>query len=190
MMAPRHHGAMRHVASTRIDLGTRTIFNLMGPLCNPARAKRQLVGVFGQSWLEPVAEVLARLGSTRAWVVHGGDGLDELTTTTSSHVAELKDGRIRTFDVSPEMVGLPMARPEDLIGGDAVANAEALQALLEAAPGPYRDIVLLNSAAALVVAEKAADLKEGVMLAAEAIDSGKARIVLRRLIAMTNEAVG
>jgi anthranilate phosphoribosyltransferase len=188
MMAPRHHGAMRHVAGPRVELGTRTIFNLLGPLANPAGARRQLIGVFARQWIEPIAHVLGRLGAERAWVVHGSDGLDEITTTGPSHVAELRDGRVTTFEIAPEQVGIARARPEDLRGADAGANAAALQALLDGIRGPYRDIVLLNSAAALVVAGPAEDLGAGVARAAEAIDSGAAKAVLAALVAISNRA--
>jgi len=186
LMAPRHHAAMRHVAGARVELGTRTIFNLLGPLANPAGAKRQLVGVFAERWLEPMAEVLGRLGAERAWVVHGSDGLDEITTTGPTSVAEWNKGAVRRFTVTPEEVGLARAKPADLKGGDAAHNAAALRRVLEGEPGPYRDIVILNAAAALVVAGKAEDLKHGVTRAIPAIDSGKARGVLDRLVVITN----
>jgi anthranilate phosphoribosyltransferase len=184
LMAPRHHSAMRHVMNVRRELGIRTIFNLLGPLSNPAGTRRQLVGVFASEWVKPLAEVLLRLGAKVAWVVHGGDGLDELTISGPSEVAELKDGQIRTFTVTPEDAGLPRARIEDIQGGDAIANARALRALLHGQPGPYRDIVLLNSAAALIVAGVAEDLRAGVALAQDAIDSGAALATLDRLIAV------
>jgi anthranilate phosphoribosyltransferase len=187
MMAPRHHGAMRHVAGARVELGTRTIFNLLGPLANPAGAKRQLLGVFAHDWIEPLAQVLGQLGSERAWVVHGSDGLDELTTTGPSHVAELRAGRVTTFEVTPEEAGLPRARLEDLRGADATTNADALRALLDGVRGPYRDIVLLNSAAALVIADRASDLAAGVARAVEAIDGGAAKAALARLVAISSE---
>jgi anthranilate phosphoribosyltransferase len=187
-MAPRHHGAMRHVAGARVELGTRTIFNLLGPLANPASAKRQLMGVFAKEWIEPLAHVLGRLGAERAWVVHGSDGLDEITTTGPSHVAELRKGAVRSFEVTPEEAGLPRARPEDLRGADAETNAQAVRALLAGAPGPFRDIVLLNAAAALVVAGRADDLRAGVAQGAEAIDGGAAQAVLGRLVAITGGA--
>ena len=186
LMAPRHHGAMRHVAGTRVELGTRTIFNLLGPLSNPAGARRQLVGVFAERWIEPLAHVLGNLGGERAWVVHGSDGMDELTTTGVSHVAELKGGAVRRFEVDPREIGLPLARPEDLQGGDPEYNAGAMRALLDGAPGPYRDIVVLNTAAALVVAERAGTLAEGRAQAEEAIDSGRARERLAELVRVTN----
>jgi anthranilate phosphoribosyltransferase len=190
MMAPRHHGAMRHVAGARVELGTRTIFNLLGPLANPASAKRQLMGVFAKDWVEPLARVLGQLGTERAWVVHGSDGLDEITTTGPSQVAELQGGRVRCFEVTPEQAGLPKARLEDLRGADAETNAQALRAVLTGQPGPFRDIVLLNAAAALIVAGRADDLRDGVQQAAQAIDSGAADAVLGRLAAITGGAAG
>jgi len=188
LMAPRHHLAMRNVGPTRVELGTRTVFNLLGPLSNPAGAKRQLLGVFSPQWVEPLAHVLKRLGSDAAWVVHG-QGLDEVTTTGSTTVAELKNGEVRVFEVTPQDAGLFPANPADLKGGDAQVNAEAMRALFDGAPGAYRDIVLLNAAAALIVGGKAEDLKSGVSLARHAIDSGGARTTLQRLVAITNETV-
>lgn len=185
MMAPRHHGAMRHVAGARVELGTRTIFNLLGPLANPAGAKRQLIGVFAREWIEPMARVLGQLGTERAWVVHGSDGLDEITTTGPSDVAELRDGTVRSFEVTPEQAGLPRGRSEDLRGGDPDSNARAIRDLLGGAAGPFRDIVLLNSAAALIVAGLVDDLRAGVARAAGAIDDGAAQTVLADLIALT-----
>ena len=187
MMAPRHHGAMRHVGGTRVELGTRTIFNLLGPLSNPAGTRRQLIGVFAQQWVRPLAEVLGRLGSERAWVVHGADGLDEITTTGTTHVAELRNGEVETFEISPEVAGLPFADAADLKGGDAEQNADALRAVLNGEPSAFRDIVLLNAAAALVIADRAEDLRSGVEIAADAIDAGKAAATLQRLIAVTNQ---
>jgi len=186
MMAPRHHAAMRHVGPTRVELGTRTIFNLLGPISNPANVTRQLVGVFAPEWVRPVAEVLGKLGSKHAWVVHG-DGLDEITTAGTSVVAAYKNGKVTSFEIKPEDVGLARARWEDLKGGDPESNAERMRALLGGEKGPLRDIVLLNSAAALVVADAAKDLTAGLTLAARAIDGGKARAALDRLIAITNE---
>jgi anthranilate phosphoribosyltransferase len=189
MLAPRHHSAMRHVGPTRVELGTRTIFNLMGPLSNPAGAKRQLIGVFSRDWIETMATVLGRLGTESAWVVHGSDGMDEITTTGPTHVAELKGGKVRTFEVKPEDIGLRRANAADLKGGDSATNALALTALLDGHPGPYRDVVLFNAAAALMLAGKAPDLKAGKALAEAAIDSGKAKAVLEKLVAVTNETV-
>jgi anthranilate phosphoribosyltransferase len=182
MFAPAHHAAMRHVARVRTELGTRTIFNLLGPLANPAGAKYQIIGVFGKEWVEPIAQVLVLLGTIRAWVVHGSDGLDELTTTGISDVAVVDAGKVSTFRISPRNAGLPDARPEDLTGGNAVENAAHIRAILGGLKGPLRDIVLLNAAAALLVAGKASTLREGVALASESIDSGKALAVLEALI--------
>jgi anthranilate phosphoribosyltransferase len=187
LMAPRHHSAMRHVGPTRVELGTRTIFNLLGPLSNPAGARRQIVGGFSPHWVEPLAHVLGKLGAERAWVMHGSDGLDELTTTGPSSVAEWAEGRVRSFEVTPEQVGLERAKAEDLRGGDAATNARALRAVLEGETGAYRDIVLLNAGAALLVAGKAERLQDGIRLAAEAIDSRRARHVLDRLVEITNQ---
>ena len=188
LMAPRHHSAMRHVGPTRIELGTRTIFNLLGPLSNPAKVKRQIIGVFAPQWVEPIAKVLKSLGHERAWVFHGADGLDELSTTGTSTVAELKDGKVTTFEVGPADAGLPSATIDDLKGGDAEHNALAMRKLLDGEPGPFRDVVLLASAAALVVADRADDLKSGAALAAQAIDGGQAKDTLARLVAISNEA--
>jgi anthranilate phosphoribosyltransferase len=189
LMAPRHHSATRHVAPTRVELGTRTIFNLLGPLSNPAGTRRQLVGVFAREWVVPIAEVLGRLGAERAWVVHGA-GIDELTTAGVTTVAEFHDGRVVEFDVVPEEAGLTPAPIEALKGGDPAHNAALMRALLDGEPGPLRDVVLLNSAAALVVAGMAEGLRHGADLAARSIDSGAARGVLGRLVAMTNDGAG
>ncbi len=186
LMAPRHHNAMRHVGGPRVELGTRTIFNLLGPLSNPANTRRQVVGVFADRWVEPVAEVLGRLGAEHAWVVHGSDGLDELTTTGPTKVAEFKGGAVRVFSVTPEDAGLERARPEQLKGGDAAVNAAALRAVLGGEAGAYRDIVVLNAAAALVVAGKADGLAAAARLAGQAIDQGEALRVLERMITITN----
>jgi len=187
LMAPRHHGATRHVAGVRTELGTRTIFNLLGPLSNPAEAPRQLMGIFAADYVERQARVLGALGSERAWVVHGSDGMDELTTTGPSTVAELCDGEVRTFELSPEAAGIPRAKASDLLGGDPAENATALRAVLDGAKGAYRDIVLYNAAAAFVVADKAADLEAGVAMAAKSIDDGAAAAALAKLIAISNE---
>jgi anthranilate phosphoribosyltransferase len=186
LMAPRHHSATRHVAPTRVELATRTIFNLLGPLSNPAGAKRQLVGVFAPQWVVPMAEVLGRLGAEHAWVVHGS-GIDELTTAGVSNVAEFKDGRVRSFEVVPEDAGLPRASLDDIKGGEPAHNAALMRAVLAGERGPMRDIALLNAAAGLIVADRATDLREGVAIAADALDSGKAAEVLNRLIAETNK---
>jgi len=189
MFAPAHHSAMRHVAKVRGELGTRTIFNLLGPLANPAGTKYQIVGVFGEEWVEPVAHVLGRLGAERAWVVHGEDGLDELTVTGISHVAALDRGTISRFRISPKNAGLPEGKPKDLIGGDAAENAAHIRAVLGGNLGPFRNVVLLNAAAALLVAGKAKTLREGVALAAQSIDSGKASGVLEALVKLSHDKV-
>jgi anthranilate phosphoribosyltransferase len=188
LFAPAYHGAMRHVGPVRAELGFRTVFNLLGPLSNPAGARRQVMGVYDPRLLEPLAEVLGRLGAERAWVVHG-QGLDELTTTGETEVAEWKDSAVRRFTVTPEDAGLPRADIADLRGGDAEENAAALRALLDGAQGAYRDIVLLNAAAALVVADRAADLSEGATLAAAVIDAGRASRALADLVEATNAVI-
>jgi anthranilate phosphoribosyltransferase len=180
LFAPRHHAALRHAAGPRVELGTRTIFNLLGPLASPAQVRRQLTGVFDPVWARPMAETLARLGTERAWLVHG-QGLDELTVAGENHVVELNDGRISAFTVTPEQAGLARAPIEAIRGGDPAQNAAALIALLEGRPGPYRDTVLLNGAAALIVAGRAANLRDGVALAAQSIDQGAAAAALERL---------
>ncbi len=181
MSAPAHHPAMRHVAEIRAELGTRTLFNLIGPLANPAGVKRQLLGVFSAEWLGPLAEVLRNLGTERAWLVHGSDGLDEITTTGPTFVTALEAGAIRSFEIVPEDAGIARATLEDLKGGDAAHNAAALTAVLRGARNAYRDIAVINAAAALVVADRAASLKDGAALAAVALDSGRAADVLARL---------
>ena len=186
MMAQSHHPAMRHVGAARVELGTRTIFNLLGPLSNPAGVRRQLLGVFSRAWLEPLAEVLGNLGSERVWVVHGSDGLDEMTTTGPTHVAALVDGSITLFDILPEDAGLARATSADLRGGDPDHNARALRDVLGGARTPYRDVALLNAAGALVVAGRVESLKEGAVIAARAIDEGRAAGVLERLVAVSN----
>ncbi len=185
MFAPAHHGAMRYVMPVREDLGFRTVFNFLGPLSNPAAAERQVLGVFDIRWVEPLARVLGALGSRRAWVVHGA-GLDELTTTGASDVAEWRDGGVRLFKITPEAVGLPRAAPADLRGGDPAENAAALRQVLTGKAGAYRDIVLLNAAAALLVAEKVETLREGVAMAAAAIDDGRATRALGKLVEISN----
>jgi anthranilate phosphoribosyltransferase len=186
MFAPAHHPATKNVAPTRVELGTRTIFNLLGPLSNPANVKRQMIGVFSRQWIEPMAQVLKNLGSECVWVAHGSDGLDEITTAGPTYVAALENGTVRTFEINPEDIGVDRAKPEALRGGDAEANATALMAVLKGAKGPFRDIAVLNAAAALVVAGRAKDLKEGAALAKRAIDSGEAEGRLDRLIAISN----
>ena len=183
LFAPAHHGAMRHVSPVRAELGFRTIFNLLGPLTNPAGAQRQVVGVYSERWVERLAEALAALGSERAWVVHGS-GLDELTTTGETSVAEVRDGQVRLFTITPEAVGLKRAALADLTGGTPAENAQALRRLLAGETGAYRDIVLLNAAAAFLVADEVETLREGVDLAAAVIDDGRAQGALDKLVSV------
>ena len=187
LMAPRHHSAMRHVAGPRVELGLRTIFNLLGPLSNPAGVARQFTGAFSREWIEPMARVLGNLGCERAWVVHGSDGLDELTTTGPSWVAEWRDGAVHLFEVTPADAGLPTARPADLKGGDAATNAAAMRALLGGERGPFRDAVVYNAGAALIIAGRAQGLQDGAAMAADAIDSGRARGALERLVEISTQ---
>lgn len=186
MFAQLHHSAMRHVGPTRVELGTRTIFNLLGPLSNPAGAKRQLLGVFSPRWLQPIAEVLRDLGSESIWVVHG-DGMDEITTTGVTHVAALENRKIRTFDLTPKDFGVSSATIDDLKGGDGIFNAKALRGVLSGHKNAYRDVSLCNAAAALVVAGKAETLSEGMKIASASLDEGKAAAALDRLVAVSNE---
>lgn len=185
MFAPAHHPAMKHVGPTRVELGTRTIFNLLGPLSNPAGVSRQMVGVFLPEWILPVAETLKALGTDHAWVVHG-DGYDEITTTGETHVAELIGGEIRSFTLTPEAVGLKRHTKDELRGGDAAYNAKAMRDMLGGAAGAYRDTVLMNAGGGLVVAGKATTLADGMAAAAQAIDSGRALQVLDRLVEISN----
>lgn len=187
MMAPRHHSAMRHVAQVRDELGMRTLFNLLGPLSNPAGTKRQLVGVFAERWVAPMAQALGRLGAERAWVVHGSDGLDELTVTGPSQVAEWNNASISQFEIVPEMAGLRRWPADSLKGGSANDNAAALRRLLDGQVGAYRDITLLNAGAALLIAGRAASLAVGAEMAASAIDGGAARQCLQSLILLSNQ---
>jgi anthranilate phosphoribosyltransferase len=186
MFAPAHHPATKNVAPTRVELGTRTIFNLLGPLSNPASVKRQMIGVFSRHWIEPMAQVLKNLGSECVWVAHGSDGLDEITTSGPTYVAALENGKIRTFEINPEDIGVARAKPEVLRGGDAETNAAALMGVLKGTKGPYRDIAVLNAAAALVVSGRAKDLKAGAAMAAKSLDSGEAEGRLGRLVAVSN----
>ena len=186
MMAPRYHSAMRNVAGPRVELGTRTIFNLLGPVSNPALVKRLLVGVFAREWVEPIAHVLGNLGTDAAWVVHGSDGMDELTLAGPTFVAELRDGKVSTFEVTPGDAGLETGDAADMKGGEPVENARAMTGILHGKPGRLRDFVLYSSAAALLVAGRVEDLKTGVLRAAESIDSGKAEAALQKLVEITN----
>jgi len=187
MFAQQHHSAMRHVGPTRVELGTRTIFNLLGPLSNPAGVKRQLVGVYAPQWVQPLAEVLRDLGSENVWVVHG-EGLDEITTTGTTEVAALENGKISTFTLTPADFGLETVTLDALKGGDGAHNAAALQAVLDGAENPYRDISLANAAAALMIAGRAKDLGEGMALARQSLSSGGAKLALQRLISVSNAA--
>jgi len=186
MFAPAHHPSMKNVGPTRVELATRTIFNLLGPLTNPAGVRRQMVGVFSRQWVQPLAQVLKNLGSDAAWVVHGSDGLDEITLTGPTFVTALENGQVRSFEISPDDAGLPHAHGESLRGGDADANAVALRSVLDGKPSPFRDVALFNAAAALVVAGKVKNLKEGVALGAQSLDSGAAATRLKQLIAVSN----
>jgi anthranilate phosphoribosyltransferase len=187
MFAQQHHSAMRHVGPTRVELGTRTIFNLLGPLSNPAGVNQQLVGVFAPQWVLPVAEVLRDLGSKSVWVVHG-EGLDEITTTGVTQVAALENGNIRTFELTPSDFGLETVLLADLKGGDGAHNAVALKGVLQGDATPYRDISLANAAASLVIAGRAADLREGMVLARQSLTSGAADATLERLVRVSNAA--
>ena len=187
MMAQTHHAAMRHVGPVRSELGTRTIFNLLGPLSNPAGVKRQLLGVFSSFWLEPLAQVLKNLGSERVWLVHGSDGLDEITTTGLTKVVALENGRIRSFEITPEQVGLKIASAEALKGGDPDYNAQALRAVVAGAKNAYRDIAVFNAAATLVVCEAAETLQHGVHMAEAALESGKVKVTLENLVIASNK---
>lgn len=186
MMAPMHHPAIRHVMPTRQELGTRTIFNILGPLTNPAGVKRQLTGAFSAALIRPMAETLLALGSIKAWLVHGGDGTDEISIAAPTQVAAVEHGHIREFTLHPEDAGLPYHPFEKIMGGTPAENAVALRALLDGAPGAYRDAVLLNAAAALVVADKAKSLTEGVEMARQSIDSGAAKGKITALARLTN----
>jgi len=186
MFAPAHHPAMKNVGPTRMELGTRTIFNLLGPLSNPAGVKRQMVGVFSRQWVEPLAHVLKNLGSVSVWVVHGSDGLDEITTSGATYVAALDNGAVRTFEITPEEVGLARVKPDTLRGGAAKENAQALADVLKGKKGAFRDVAVLNAAAGLVVAGRAKELKQAVTLAQKSLDSGEAEGRLERLIAISN----
>ncbi len=189
MFAPSHHPAMKHVGPARAELGVRTMFNLLGPQSNPASVRRYVLGVYSEQWVEPVAAALLANRAIKAWVMHGSDGLDELTVTGPSFVAQIANGDLRSFEVTPEQAGLERHELKDILGGTPEENAAAIHALFDGAPGAYRDIVLLNAAAALIVADKADDLKQGVAIAREAIDSGAAKQTLAKLVAVSNGQV-
>ena len=186
MMAPMHHPATRHVMPVRAELGTRTLFNILGPLTNTAGVKRQLTGAFSAALIRPMAETLRALGSEKAWLVHGGDGSDELSISAASHVAALENGEIREFELHPAEAGLPTHPFEAIIGGTPAQNAVAFRALLNGSPGAYRDAVLLNAAAALMVADRVTDLADGVAMARASIDSGAAKAKITALARITN----
>ncbi|MBN8532412.1 MAG: anthranilate phosphoribosyltransferase, partial [Alphaproteobacteria bacterium] len=186
MLATRYHPSMRHISPIRQELGLRTVFNLLGPLANPARVKRQLLGVFSRDWTMPMAEVMKKLGTEKAWIVHGEDGMDEITTTGKTHVTALSRGHIQSFTINPEEFGIPLAEPQELQGRTATENAHAITRLLAGEGGPYRDIVMLNAAAALVVADRVGDITVGLQIAGEAIDSGAAADALAKLVMLTN----
>ena len=189
MFAPNHHPAMKNWAPVRAELGVRTIFNLLGPISNPGGVKRQIIGVYSWHWVEPVAHVLNKLGTERVWVVHGHDGMDELTTTGSTDVAEVYNGKVTVFEITPQDAGIPPAKLSDLKGGDAKHNAAAIHELLAGKKGPFRDIVLLNTAAAMLVGGKVDNLIDGAAAAAASIDSGRARTALAKLVEITNRPV-
>lgn len=187
LMAPAHHSAMKYVVPVRKKMGRRTIFNLLGPLANPAGTQYQLIGVFDKHWLRPMAEVLNNLGTKAAWIVHGQDGLDEITTTTATDIVKLHNGTITEEAITPEDFGLPVANPEDIKGGDAETNAQALLDILNGQQNAYRDIVIANAAAVLMLHEKANSLKEAAKIAADSLDTGKAQEILTRYIAFSKE---
>jgi len=186
MFAPAHHAAMRHVGPSRVELGTRTIFNLLGPLSNPAGVARQIVGVFSKDWVEPLAHVLKQLGSERIWVTHGEGGLDEITPTGTTWVSELKDGQVTSFEIEPEDAGIKRWTLDDLKGGEPAENAQALREVLAGAKNAFRDASIMTAGAALVVADKAADLKTGTAMAGAAIDDGRALKTLEQLVEVSN----
>jgi anthranilate phosphoribosyltransferase len=186
MFAPAHHASMKHVGPTRVELGTRTIFNLLGPLSNPAGVRRQVTGVFAKAWVEPLAHVLNNLGSERAWICHGEGGFDEIVPSGTTWIAELKDRKVTLAEVTPEDVGISRSSANDLKGGDAAQNAEALRQVLEGKKNAFRDAAVMTAAAALLVAGKARDLKEGVATAQRSIDGGGARAALEKLVKVSN----
>lgn len=186
MFAPSHHPAMRHVGPARSEMGVRTLFNLLGPQSNPAGVRRYLLGVYSQQWVEPVAAALLANRAIKAWVVHSSEGLDELSTSGSNFVAQIANGDLRSFELHPEQVGLKLTDPKDLLGGTPEENAAAIHALLGGASGAYRDTVLLNAGAALLVADRVSSIEDGIALAAATVDSGKAREKLARLVAVSN----
>ncbi|MEN2495204.1 MAG: Anthranilate phosphoribosyltransferase [Hyphomicrobiaceae bacterium hypho_1] len=188
MWAPLYHAAIKQWAPIREDLGIRTIFNIVGPICNPAGVKRQIIGVYSIDLMEPIANVLKNLGSEHVWVVHGHDGMDEITTTGTTYVTELKNGVIKNFEITPDDAGLPRSKLEDLLGGNAKTNAHAILDLISGQEGPFRDIVIFNTAAALIIGNKAQNLAEGAKMAARAIDTGATKKTLASLISLSNKS--
>ncbi len=186
MFAPAHHSAMRYVGPARVELATRTIFNLLGPMCNPASVKRQLLGVFAPQWVLTAAKVAQKLGSEKIWVVHG-QGFDEVTITGTTQVAELVNGSVNTFEVNPSDFGFDIASESEIAGGDANENAKALREVLDGKPSAYRNMVIMNAACSLIVADKASNLQEATKLATNSIDSGSAMTTLEKLIKTSNQ---
>jgi anthranilate phosphoribosyltransferase len=186
MFAPAHHSSMKHVGPTRVELGTRTIFNLLGPLSNPAGVKRQVTGVFSRAWVEPLAHVLKNLGTEACWIAHGEGGFDEIVPTGTTYVAELKNGEVRSFEITPEQVGVTRSNASDLKGGEATQNAEALSAVLDGKPSAFADAAVMTAGAALLVAGKENNLKSAVGVAREAVKSGAARKRLQKLVEVSN----
>jgi anthranilate phosphoribosyltransferase len=186
MFAPSHHSSMKHVGPSRVELGTRTIFNLLGPLSNPAGARRQVTGVFSKAWVEPLAQVLKNLGSEACWICHGEGGFDEIVPTGTTWISELKDGQVKSFEISPETAGLGRAKPDDLKGGDAAQNADALRHVLAGKPSAFRDAAVMTAGAALVVAGKAGDLATATRMAEKSIDGGAAEAALAALVKVSN----
>ncbi|SMQ64539.1 anthranilate phosphoribosyltransferase [Devosia lucknowensis] len=186
MFAPHHHPAMRHVGPARAEMGVRTLFNLLGPQSNPAGVRRYLLGVYSQQWVEPVAAALLANRAVKAWVVHSSEGLDELSTSGPNFVAQIVDGDLRSFELHPEQVGLDLTDPKDLLGGEPAENAAAIVALFDGASGAYRDTVLLNAGAALLVADKVGTIEDGIAMARDTLESGKAKATLARLVAVSN----
>lgn len=186
MFAPSHHPAMRHVGPSRVEMGVRTLFNLLGPQSNPAGVRRYLLGVYAQEWVEPVAAALLANRAIKAWVVHSSEGLDELSTSGPNFVAQIVDGDLRSFELHPEQIGLPLTDPKDLLGGTPEENAQAIRALFDGAPGAYRETVLLNAGAAIFVADRVGSIEDGIAMAGTIIDEGKAKDTLARLVAVSN----
>jgi anthranilate phosphoribosyltransferase len=188
MFAPAHHASMKYVGPTRVELGTRTLFNLLGPLSNPASVKRQVTGVFSRAWVEPLAYVLKNLGSEACWICHGEGGVDEIVSTGTTWISELQDGRVGSFEVTPEKVGLTRSSPDELKGADAIHNASALCKVLEGEASAFRDAAVMTAGAALLVAGKAASFEQGVRTAEMSIDRGQAKLALETLVKVSNDS--